>query len=121
MSWTVWLTLALGVVLIFAWKRYAARLSPEEATKIRAAVFDGAVLVDVRTPMEFGSGHLDGALNVPLNELMAGAGRLRKNRPVVVYCRSGARSGMAVSYLRRQGYARALDLRVMRNWAAVSR
>jgi len=122
MSWTVWLTLAVGVLLIIAWKRHAVRLSPEEAEKIRRAVADGAVVLDVRTPTEFQRGHLDGAMNVPLDDLMQGAGRIgRKNRPVVVYCHSGARSGMAVSYLRRSGFARAHDLRVMRNWAGVSR
>ncbi len=120
MSWTVWLTLAVGVALIIAWKRFAGRLSAEETEQIRQAVSDGAVLVDVRTPTEFQRGHLDGAMNIPLNELMKGAGQVgKRNRPVVVYCRSGARSGMAVSYLRQAGFQRAHNLRVMRNWAAV--
>ena len=120
MSWTVWLTLAVGVAVIIAWKRYAGRLSPEETEQIRKAVADGAVLLDVRTPTEFQRGHLDGALNIPLEELTRGAGRVgKRNRPVVVYCHSGARSGMAVSFLRQAGFARAHDLRVMRNWTAI--
>ncbi len=120
MNWTIWAILAAGLVAIVVWKRLATRLSPEETEAIRRAVEDGAVIVDVRTTAEFQRGHLDGALNIPLNELMRDTRRIgRKKQPVVVYCHSGSRSGMAVSYLKQAGFARAHNLRVMRNWEAV--
>ena len=59
------------------------------------------LLVDVRTPEEFRSGHLPGAINLPLDQL--GAVPLPKGRPVFVYCHSGARSAQACSTLRAMG------------------
>lgn len=63
------------------------------------------VLVDVRSPLEFESGHLRGAINIPLDQLMH---RYREitglgSQPVVFYCRSGNRSGQAVAFLRQKG------------------
>ena len=57
--------------------------------------------LDVRTPEEFRSGHLPGAINLPLDQL--GAVPLPKGRPVFVYCHSGARSAQACSTLRAMG------------------
>ena len=59
------------------------------------------LLVDVRTPEEFRSGHLPGAINLTLDQL--GAVPLRKGRPVFVSCHSGARSAQACSTLRAMG------------------
>ena len=61
--------------------------------------------IDVRSENEFNSGHLKGAVNIPLDQLqqryneIEGLGEV----PVVFYCRSGNRSGQAVSYLRQVG------------------
>jgi phage shock protein E len=65
----------------------------------------GATVVDVRTQAEFRGGAYQGAINVPLGELSSSFGRIPKDRPVVVYCASGARSAMAARILRRAGYA----------------
>lgn len=72
---------------------------------IRAWIQAGATVVDVRSPDEFRGGAYPGALNIPLQEL---SGRLReipKQRPVVLYCASGGRSGVAAMMLKRAGYA----------------
>lgn len=61
--------------------------------------------VDVRTKAEFNTGHVNGAVNIPLDQFqhryeeIEGLGRF----PVVFYCRSGNRSGQAVAYLLQQG------------------
>ncbi len=56
----------------------------------------GAIIVDVRTPDEFGSGHIKEAINIPLNVLKTRIPDLqKKNRPVITCCLSGARSAMA--------------------------
>jgi phage shock protein E len=82
------------------------RLSREE---IRARVAAGAVLVDVRTPAEFESGHASGARNVPLQDLPRRVGELPRDREVIVYCRSGGRSANAHAILRAQGFERVVD------------
>ena len=62
------------------------------------------VLVDVRSPWEYESGHLPGALNIPLEQIGYRAEELRQlHAPLVVYCRSGARSGMAMAMLKQLG------------------
>jgi thioredoxin 1 len=71
-----------------------------------------AQLVDVRTPAEFGKGHLANALNVNVNgpkfEMQAGA--LDKTRPVFIYCLSGGRTVKAAEYLRQHGFAPVYEL-----------
>lgn len=63
-------------------------------------------LVDVRTPAEFASGHIPGAVNMDANGagFSQQAATLDKERPVAVYCRSGARSKRAAYWLAAQGY-----------------
>lgn len=64
------------------------------------------VVVDVRSTLEYNSGHITGALNIPVDQLPArlqDINGLGKN-PVIFYCRSGNRSGSAVAYLQQQGY-----------------
>lgn len=78
--------------------------------RARQLVAAGAALVDVRTPGEFADGHADGALNIPLDAL---GGRLDeldallggdRTKPLVVYCRTGRRSGIAQRMLTERGY-----------------
>lgn len=65
---------------------------------------EGATVIDVRSSWEFADGHVDGALNIPLEEI---PGRLAEiqalKQPLVVYCRSGNRSGMAQGFLSQAG------------------
>jgi phage shock protein E len=70
----------------------------------RELVAKGATLLDVRTPEEFASGHPDGAVLIPVSELAARIGELPRDRPVVVYCRSGRRSAAAAEQLRTAGF-----------------
>lgn len=62
------------------------------------------VIVDVRSPWEYDAGHVAGAKNIPLEEVPGKAADLKKmGRPMVLYCRSGNRSGMAVNILKQNG------------------
>lgn len=64
------------------------------------------VLVDVRSPWEYEMEHIPGAKNIPLEEIMYKVEEFKSFKsPVVLYCRSGARSGMAVSILKQNGVA----------------
>ena len=62
----------------------------------------GAVLLDVREVDEFRSGHIPGAVNVPLSVINQVT--LPKDKPIFVYCLRGTRSRQAVSRLTRMGY-----------------
>jgi phage shock protein E len=68
------------------------------------------MLVDVRQPEEFAAGHIDGATLIPLGTLEANLSKLPKDVKLVVYCRSGHRSGQAVALLQSHGYSRAVSL-----------
>ena len=78
-------------------------------------VEQGALLLDVRTPAEFASGHVSGAVNTPLADLSAAVGGLDPDRVIVVYCRSGMRSRQAAQTLRSKGLT-VHDMGGMRSW-----
>ena len=71
---------------------------------------EDALVVDVRDPGEYGAGHILGAKNVPLSRLDDGELAKRKDRPVIVYCDGGDRAGKAISALKKQGFARVVNL-----------
>lgn len=61
--------------------------------------------VDVRTKQEYDSGHISGSMHMPLDELLGRMDELRNiSGPLVLYCRSGNRSGMALYYLQEAGF-----------------
>jgi rhodanese-related sulfurtransferase len=70
----------------------------------------GARLIDVRTPVEFGAGHIQGAQNVPVDTVVQSAASWAKDAPVVLYCQTGARSANAYGYLVAQGFTHVYDL-----------
>lgn len=77
----------------------------------------GALLLDVRTPGEYAEGHLPGARNLPLQSLEGiAAVAPAKDAPLFLYCRSGARSGQAISLLQRMGYTRVTNIGGIMNY-----
>jgi rhodanese-related sulfurtransferase len=110
------LTAVMGSLLFYmVVMRILAARNRINGTEARALVADGAMLLDVRTNGEFSSGHIDGAKNVPLHELGSRLDRLSKKKPVVVYCRSGARSARAARMLQKAGYT-VHDLGPLHAW-----
>src|SRR5690606_27072438 len=79
--------------------------TPDVAAMARA----GAQIVDVRTPGEFGGGHVRGSVNIPLDTLDRGISRLRKDLPVITCCASGMRSASAKAMLERAGFAEVVN------------
>ena len=71
----------------------------------------GALVLDVRTPGEFAAGHLDGALNIPHDEVANRVGELGadKGRDIVVYCKAGGRAGLARNVLLGSGFTNVLN------------
>lgn len=73
-----------------------------------------AQLIDVRTREEFQQGHISKAKNINIQNaglFAQEAGKLKKDQPVYVYCRSGARSRFATRKLRSMGFAQIYDLK----------
>jgi rhodanese-related sulfurtransferase len=66
----------------------------------------GVIIVDVRTPEEFASGHIEGALNIDFNSgnFANEITRLNPSETYAVYCRSGSRSGQAASIMHKAGF-----------------
>ena len=70
-----------------------------------------ALLLDVRTPSEFGRGHIPGSKNVPLDVIdHIGCSIADKDVPLFVYCHSGARSRLAAKMLNKCGYSSVVDM-----------
>ncbi len=109
------LVAALGLLACEPSASTRAEPGAEGAESPQAQVEAGALLLDVRTEGEFASGHIDGARNIPVQVLDGRMSELDPEVPIVVYCRSGARSASAASMLRAQGYE-VTDLGAMSNW-----
>lgn len=72
---------------------------------------EDALIIDVRTPGEYASGHVDGALNLPLDRFIQNhAGVVSdKSRQIILYCQSGARSAQATQFLKQQNYQNVIN------------
>jgi phage shock protein E len=86
-------------------------------SEMKELVKDGAVLVDVRTLAEYKSGHLDEAVNLPVETIADTIGNeiSDKDTKIVLYCRSGNRSATAKDVLTNLGYKNVYDLGAMSN------
>lgn len=117
MRWSRSFVVMGAVAALFAGCAAAPKdAAPAGQATARERVAQGAFLLDVRTPEEFAEGHLPGAELIPVQSLAARLGEVPKDRPVVVYCRSGKRSAQAAAILRDAGRTDVIDLGAMSNW-----
>jgi len=77
--------------------------------ELSEAVKNGAFLVDVRTPGEFAGGSVPGAVNIPLDQVSSQIARFKGKKGVVVFCKSGMRSGQAKSILDQNGIPQVIN------------
>lgn len=89
----------------------ATNIGPTDAT--RMINHDNAIMLDIREDKEITDGKIINSQHIPLSQLDANIKRLEKykQRPVIAYCRSGARSNSAVAKLRKQGFEKVYNLR----------
>lgn len=83
---------------------FLKKLMGGETADLTAIKAKGAVIIDVRTPAEYKSGHGKGSINIPLNTIGANIDKIKKyNKPVICCCKSGMRSGSATGLLKKEG------------------
>ncbi|MCR6493830.1 rhodanese-like domain-containing protein [Cellulomonas sp. P24] len=72
----------------------------------------GMSVIDVRTPAEFAQGHIQGAVNIDVEDpaFATNIGKLPKDKPYFVYCRTGNRSGVATAKMADLGFTQIYDL-----------
>lgn len=99
-----------------------ARIREITAPELQAWRGQGAVVVDVREPAEYATGHIEGAINIPRGvlefEIQASAelgnvtdpALAARDRPLVLYCRSGGRAALAADSLGQMGFSRVASL-----------
>lgn len=92
-----------------------AKITPAEYQTRFGANADH-VLIDVRTPQEFASGHIPGAVNISVDQLAQRLSEIPQDKPIVLYCRSGNRSNQAAQILERAGYTQIYDLGGIITW-----
>lgn len=108
MNWTAILILAVAAAVFFMLKKSGQISAPAALEYLK----QDALVIDVRSPGEFNSGHLARAINIPLEEIETTLPRLVKDKHQVLllHCASGMRSGMAKSKLAGMGYTNAFNL-----------
>jgi len=108
MDWIIFvITIALLIAYMFL--RRKNQISAEQAV---AALKQGALLIDMRSPAEFATGHLKGAINMPLQQIdsLISGYVTDKNQVLLLHCQSGTRSDIGKSKLNALGYTRAYNL-----------
>jgi phage shock protein E len=108
MSITTWIIIAVAIVAFLLVKRLT-QVAPADA---REWLSKGALVIDVRSEAEFHERHLPNVINIPLNRLGEEIVRYapNKERPLLLHCLSGARSGMGASRLKKLGYQHVFNL-----------
>jgi len=77
---------------------------------LKQMIDQGGQLIDVRSPMEFSRGALQGAVNMPIENFQHLMQDIDNSKPVLLYCRTGARSGMVKNFLEQMGFSQVHNL-----------
>lgn len=107
---------AVGILLMLIATEFSrltrkyAEIGPTEASRMMS--HEEPLLLDVREINEFREGHLRDAKHIPLGQLGSKIDQIAswKDKPVIVYCRSGNRSGMACNLLAKHGFTKLYNL-----------
>ena len=98
---------AIAVLIVFVWMRFGP------APDLTGVDLSSAIILDVRSPGEFSSGHVEGAINIPVSSLQKDSMETiaKKEQPILLYCRSGARASAAAQTLKGWGFTQVYNLR----------
>ena len=92
-----------------------------EISQVPDPLPEGLTVLDVREPVEWQHGHVDGAVHIPLGQVPERVGELPTDRQVLVVCKVGGRSAQATAYLRGQGVEAVNLAGGMLDWAEAGR
>jgi phage shock protein E len=76
---------------------------------LKEAIKNGQFLVDVRTPSEFSTASVKGAINIPLDKLPSQLDKFKNKKGIVVFCKSGNRSSQAKKILEQNGFKNVIN------------
>jgi rhodanese-related sulfurtransferase len=99
-------------------------VKPETVLERSAKKDKSLVILDVRTPEEFAEGHVPGAINISHDKLQDRIGELMsaKDKDIVLYCRSGRRTGLAADTLKAAGFEKLYHIEGdMQKWTEAKR
>lgn len=84
---------------------------------VQEKINEGGQLIDVRSPIEFNMGALDGAINMPISNFQSLKDEIDDTKPVLLYCRTGARSEAVKNYLVQLGFAQVHNIGGLQQFA----
>ncbi|MCS7205321.1 MAG: rhodanese-like domain-containing protein [Leptospiraceae bacterium] len=99
------------LIIFFATSLFSQNIDTNLKTEIQKLLQLGAIVIDVRTPEEYQVAHYKGSLNIPYDVIETKINELSKykDKPIILYCRSGRRSGIAKSILERHGFKKVIN------------
>ena len=104
----------LGLIIGFFVLKQLSRTQPELSSEVAKSYLkdDNYRFLDVRTESEFLSGHIENSIHIPLQELLSRLDEIEqlKQKDIIVYCRSGARSGKAINILIKNNFKDYKDI-----------
>lgn len=106
----------LGLAAALIWNLFFDPVNKTAVTPLQSTAMinhENALVLDVRSIAEYKKGHVVNAINIPLNGLAKQLQTLEKykDKPIIVACKSGSRSGMAVKMLMKKGFEKVHNLR----------
>jgi rhodanese-related sulfurtransferase len=95
------------------WLKFFYPVKSIDSAKAKAMMKDGEgwTLLDVREPSEYADGHLEGSIHIPLFDTGKRAGELEPGKTLLVYCRSGSRSKLAIRILAVKGFTEVYNIK----------
>jgi rhodanese-related sulfurtransferase len=104
---------ALVVVFIYESRVRATGFAAISSQDLIRLMNQGALVLDIRKPDEFALGHVNGAKQLPSDQILTAGDNFKrfKEKPVVVYDETGSLSSAAVRQLNQQGFTKAFSLR----------
>ena len=101
----------ITLCLLAVWLVACDNAAPQVDERLLAVLAEQPLIVDVRTPEEFATGHYPGAINIPHDNIVDGIRALAvaDSDPIVLYCRTGNRSGQAEQALAAEGFSAAVN------------
>jgi len=107
------LAIAVAAIALPRIIRAIGQVSPQKAKELAD---NGALIVDVRESSEFRNGHIKKAVNIPLSSIEKISSKAGKDKDIILYCQSGARSSSASKRLKSMGYNKVHDLGSINRW-----